>query len=1666
MKTRIKKISKALLFGILGILLLLVLLILSLRIPSVQNFVKDRLIVYLEDKIQTKVQLDRVYVGFPNRILLEKFYLQGQQVDTLLYVESLNVALDIPQLINSKADITSVDLKGVRTNVVRSENGDFNFQYIIDAFATQDEEESESKPFIISLDKLRFRDIDVSFVDKQAKNDVRVYFNELDVRVKEFDLEKNKYALDKILLDGLKLNFKQDLLSEIADNVQQKVDSLSNQKPMQLDLGKIKLTNINVNYLDENSKTYAKIDLGEFYTKFNKLDLPNMQFVLDEISLKKSTIDAQLSLATTDETTTVKIEEKSDLPKLGIQLNKLLFDDVKLSYHNNAQPKAKEGVDFNHLDFTRLNVLLENFEMKDNAFSGEVKKGEIVEKSGLNIERFETDFYYGQKQAYLKNLYLQTPQTLLKEEVILTYESVDQLTNQLDKVAIQLNLNNNKIGFKDLLLLAPDLKNTSPFSTYKNEILAFDAKISGKIEDLFLQKIIVKGFDGTYVDIKGRIKNATNPDKLWYDIKAKRIATTAKAIKKLAPPNTIPTNIQLPNSFTLSGVAKGTTKQVDSQLKLLTSYGNADIKANVDMRKPNSEKYDIVANFKKLYAGKFIQNSDIGAIDGIVTINGVGFAPNTAKAIIDAKIHSATYQNYTYRTIDIKGNLANSQLNANIASKDENAQLKLLVSTSISDKPTLKVTGNLTKIDLHKLGFYSTPMQFAGIVDVGFQNIDPDALNGYVYLEEFEVSDERSVFPVSDIRLEAQSDENHNKITLTSQLLDAEIQGKFKLTQIADALMQTVNEYYSLPIQMNKKKIDPHQYFTFEAQVKNNPLIRRFLPDLTYFENLTAEGSFEADSKKIELEAHIPQLVYADNNIQKVDFFIHNREEALFYDLALEELKMEQFALSKITLNGKVAENIIDYELASKDYDGNQQYLIAGNAENLANAIKISLLPDKLMLNYLDWEVSPENELLIAKEGIYANQFLLSNKDSKIQLQTDESTPSKPLNISIRNFKIEDITEMIKKDTLLAKGVIDGDIRVENLTKEMAFTSDVTISDLHVFGNQIGKITAKVDNNTSEQYNVFVQLSENANDVLVTGKYKTTDSNFDFDVDIKNLQMKTIESFSFGKLQNTKGFFSGHLVVSGTADKPSILGRIDANNIAFSVKEYGVNLTNINDGVAFTHSGLEFNRFRLYDTAGNDMVVNGVINTKDYQKFDFGLNISGHNFKVVNTEKEASNMVYGTLALDANINIKGNLDLPKVDGTLRITDQTDFTFVMPQTSPAVQERDGIVEFIHPNQQLEIEESEEEKQVQIKGLDANINISLDPKAQMSIIIDQANGDFVKLKGDAELSAGVDPSGKTTLVGRFEVKEGAYEMSFNLIKRKFDIKNGSSITWTGEPTKADVDITAVYVANAAPLDLIENQLAGKSTSEINLYKQRMPFNTLLKMKGELMKPEISFDIEIDEENPSVSSQVMTDVKSKLEQLRTEEAEMNKQVFALLLLNRFVGENPFASSTGVSAETMARQSVSKLLSQQLNNLASDLISGVEIDFDLESTENYSTGDKKMRTDLNVGVSKTLFNDRLKVSIGSNFGLEGEERPNEQMTNIAGDIRLDYTLSKNGRYRLRAYRKNEYQVALQGQIVETGVGFIITIDYDKFREIIGKQRRKTIRLTDDNQIIQHDIK
>ncbi len=1597
---------------------------------------------------------------------MENLYLKGQDVDTLLAVKKLDVGLNMLKLLNSTADITSVDLEGTRANVVRKPDGKFNFDYIINAFATSDKEESPSKPFIISLDKINLKDIGVTFNDQQSKNDIKLYFKSFDTRVKTFDLTNNKYAVNDINLDGLKLKLKQDLVKEVSKKVEKKVDSLNNQKPMQIGLRGIKLTNFDIDYGDDNTKTFAKVLFKELSTKVNKLDLENNAYNIGNVVLSGADVNANLYLPAQDANPKDKkepeVSKASDKEKaMQLLLGKLVLNDVKVAYNNTAIAPTKQGMDFNHMNFSKMNVEVRSFKMENNTFAGTVNSAEIQEARGLDIQKFNTDFVYAEKEAYLKDLYLQTPKTLIRDEVILNYESIDQLTSNLGAVKISANIKDSKIGFADILNLVPTLKSTVPFNKYPNAILNVNANVKGSINDLLINNLKVSGLDQLRVAASGRIKNAMNLDNLYYDLRIAEFSSSAKTIFNLVPKNTIPSNISLPSNFSIKGTAKGTTKVVDTNLNLYSTLGNASLIAKVDMRRKNHELYDVKANLQAIQVGKIIQNKDIGPISAQIYAKGESFDFKNAKADLKGHVASAVYKGYRYQNMNLTGKINRGAYNILLDSEDPNANLKLTASGVYDEKnPTIKVNGEVIKLDINKLGFYEKPMIIAGKIDGDFTSIDPDNLNGYLNLKDFAFSDTKEVYPVQELNLKASSTNDSTKIIFNSQVADVELEGKYKLTQIFGALSNTINQYYQFQKPGKTEKIQAGQFFTFNAKIKNDDIIRKFVPDLKSFETINITGNYDADSQKIEVDGQIPQLLYGENTIENASLKITNENQSLQYALNVAALKSSSLALNKVSINGDVADNTINYNVTTKDEKDVTQFLIAGNAKSMNDITEISLNPNGLKLNYTDWTVGEGNKIQISSKGILADNFRLSNGGSEIALQSETQTPNSPLNVSLKDFKIETITELIKKDTVLARGTINGTAQLRDLTKNMTFTSDLNISDLIVYGNPVGNVVAKVNNTSANIINADVVLSENNNDVKLLGDYNTSSSTFDLDMAINKLQMKSVQGFSMNAITNTEGYISGNLKITGNADKPNILGKVKFNDVGLEIAKTGSDFRKLNDEIDFTNRGIEFNNFKINDKDGNSLQINGQVLTQTYRNFAFNLDLNAKDFKVVNSEKSNDAMMYGILAIDAALHIRGDLDLPKVDGRLAVADNTDFSFVLPQSSPSLQERDGIVEFIDQDQVVlnkTVKADSLKAQSRIKGMDVSVNIEVSKEAKMSIIIDKANGDFVKLQGEAELTGGVDPSGKTTLVGVYEVEKGSYEMSVSLLKRKFDIQKGSTITWTGEPTTATLDITAIYKTETAPLDLVEQQVTDPAI--INQFKQRIPFNTLLIMKGELLKPVITFDITTDKKNNSVSSAVTDLVDQKLTQLRTQESEMNKQVFALLLLGRFIGENPFESSAGMSGEMMARQSVSKLLSQQLNNLASGLIKGVDLNFGLDSSEDYSTGQKNTRTDLNVDISKKLLNDRLKVTVGSNFGLEGEARQNENMTNIAGDVTVDYSLSKDGRYMLRAYRKNEYQVALQGQIVETGVGFIITLDYDKFREIFQKTRNRKQRETKENK-------
>ena len=1650
----LKKTLRIFLWFVGSIVALLLLLTILIQIPSIQNYAKDKAVTYLHKKIKTKVSLDRIAIKFPKEVVLEGFYFEDQKKDTLLAGKRLEVDVDLFKLISSELEINSVSLENVNANIYRNKEGVFNFDYIIKAFDSNEPKDPNSKPFKISVVKVNLDNVNFNFKDDFAKNDVKVKLTHFDTNFNEFDLDKMNFDIPNINLNGLKLVLDQDAVEKIAEVSVETVDTISKRKDFKLKLDKIRLSKIDVSYDNKDSKLDSGIKLGNLNLSVNEVDLNKQLLDFDTFELKD--LKGNLRLGAKDKQLKTPSLDSTSIKQTGwkVKLKDVDIQNIAFKFDNMESKPTQKGIDYSHLDLSKFNLKAEKLYYGNDTISGNIKSLAANEKRGLNIQSLKTDFFYGPKNATLDNLYVRTPQTLLQNKIKLKYSSLASLQKDLANLSLEANLKDSKVGFKDVLLFAPDLQKTNPFKDNPNAVLYLNTRLNGKIKNLNIPLFEMSGIGTTRVSLSGKITGLPDAQKAYYDLDIRKLSSTSKDVYSFVPAGTIPKNIQLPSQFNLNGKFKGSVQNFKTNLALNSSFGNAKVDALFDQRVKKKEKYDATVYLLDFDLGRLIKNDSIRKITLKAKVKGKGLDPKTAQAELDGIVKKAVFNRYTYRDLALKGNIENGSFAVKSGMKDPNLNFNLVASGNTKQKyPSIKLKLNLDIADLEKLNLHAGPMKLRGNIDADVANSNPDFLNGKVFLSNVQILQDAEPIALDSVRVIAFSDNTRNNIKISSQFLQAEVDGKYKLTTLSSAIKKSLSKYIDLKNPKVNGESD-EQRLTFKLKIDNDPILFKLVPKLTGLEPINITGKYNNVTDTLEVKGTIPRIVYGTNTIADGKINIEAKENALEYMVSVATIESGSIKVPFTSLSGQVENNNLTYALEVQDAKQKQQYFIAGvfKAEDSKNILKIDA--ENFVLNYDKWNVDPENVVEFGDKRLHIDKFYLANAGNELKIQSQGTQNNAPLQVDFVNFKIETILNMVKKDKLLMQGLINGNAVVENVMTSPTFTSDLKIDDFAFRGEAVGDIAVKVDNKTNNVLAANVTLTGQENDVNVNGNYRINDGDLDFNVDINKLTIKSIQGFTMENITEGTGYLSGNFKIVGKTSSPKVSGELNFNDTGFRITQLNSYFKTDQEKITFNNDVITFDKFTLNDENDNELSVDGTIQSPDFKNYNFGLTITADNFRAINSKAADNDLFYGDLFLDTKLNIKGTLDSPVIGGNIKINEDTKFSVVLPQSDPSIEDREGIVEFVNEDNlylQQTVEMENKLNQSALKGMDVSVDITIDKEAELTLVIDKGNGDYLNLKGEAQLTGGIDPSGKTTLTGKYEFSDGAYEMNFNMIRRKFNIQKGSSIIWNGEPTMATLNITAIYEVETAPIDLLGNQLGTMSGTEKNTFKQKIPFQTHLKMKGELLKPEITFDIILPEGNYGVSSNVVDMSRAKLEQLRQEPAELNKQVFALLLLNRFIGENPFASeSGGTSGESLARQSVSKILSQQLNDLAGDLIKGVQLEFDLESTDDYTTGTRENRTDLNVGVSKKLLNDRLKVSVGSSFGVEGQERANEESTNIAGDVALDYQLTKDGRYMVRAYRKNQYQVAVEGQVIETGVAFIITMSYNKFRELFHRSEEE----------------
>ncbi len=1736
-------------FGIfiLSLIALIVLVLILIQTAPVQDFARKKIVTFLGNKLKTKVEIKRLDIEFPKMLVLQGVLIEDQKKDTLIAGNQLKVDIDMFKLLSKEIQINEINLNGITAKVKRQlPDTIFNYQFIVDAFSSPKDTtvKTDTSAMKMAIEKIIVDKTRLVYLDVVTGNDVDVYLNHFDTRITTFDLSHSRYDVPSIVLNGISGRINQTKPMAVTAVAANPPAAVSNELQQFLNFTNKEalVSNVDIAYSNAVLAMSTQISLKDLTIHPESFDLKNSIIAIKDIELNN--LNGYLKMGKPEVVAVVKSTNDSSnaaATPWKFTIGSISLDNNNFAYDDNTQPHASKGMDYAHLGLKDLTLHANNFLFHNDTIQTSIIKGQMTEKSGFELDKFQTDVTYTDKGASLQNILIQTPGSLIKKSAIIHYPSLAAIQKQMGLLQLDVNIDNSYLQVKDILTFVPtlssqpafknheakiyvntqmkgslnslvintfqfrglgntsidvagvinnamDAKNASAdltirkFNTSKNDIVSLlppgtlpkgislpdavslSGKIKGGMKQLQLENVQFHDSRNTDIDLSGTIANAADPKKVYADIVIKRFNTTRNEIMALAPAGSIPKTITVPQNIAVSGRVKGGMKDMFADLNVNTSLGSAKINGKISNPTDSvNAKYNAVISVAGLNVGAIMQQPDslIGKVSAKFTVSGRGYDPDKANATIKGNIISAEIKKYNYRNLTLNATLANQKFTADAGIQDPNIHFALNAEGNIGGNiPGFIVNADIDSIKTLPLHLTPNAIIYRGKISANFPELNLDALNGRIDVINSVLVMNGQKIQVDSLSVVASHVNDIETIALRADFVNATIKGQYKLQQLGDIMMEAIQPYYAINTTGKPINVDPYN-FSINANVVDNNTLHAFVPQLTRFDGITLTSNFSSsDGWNANIAA--PDIVYGTNAINGFTLNAVAHDSSLNMVTNINQVTSgASIALYKTRLTATLANNRINFGIAIKDKAAKNKYMLSGLLAQEPNSIySFSLRPDSLMLNYNPWSISPDNLIRFGSTVVNARNFDLSQANEHLIINSLNSSNDSPLQVTFNNFNIATLTAFVQTDSLLIDGTLNGNVQLRNLLQQPNFISDLTLNNLAVKKDTIGDVNIKVNNNTQNVFATSVTITGRGNDVSLTGNYylqPANNSNFDFNLNLKQLPFKTIEAASMGAITQSTGNLTGNIAINGTTKAPNIDGGINFNQTGFNVAMLGSYYKIDGEAIKVNNQGIAFNNFAIKDSADNSLVIDGLAATTNFTNYNFNLTVKARNFRAINTTKKQNSLYYGQLYFNTNLSIKGTETSPVVDGSLRINENTNLSIVLPQEEPGIVDRKGVIEFVDMKapendtifkQTLAKYDSSFNKTA-ATGMDVSVNIEIVKEASFNVIVDEANGDFLNIKGAALLNTGIDPSGKITMTGNYVIDQGSYDLSFNFLHRKFLIQQGSQITWTGEPTTANVNVTCVYVANTSAIDLVDDQI---DPAQRGYYQQKLPFQVKLMINGELMQPALTFDIALPTENNArVSNDILTTVNTRLDAVRAEPSELNKQVFALLLLNRFVGQDPFQSAGGgggFDAASFARQSVSKILTEQLNRLAGDLIKGVDISFDVNSADDYTTGERRDRTDFNVALSKRLLNDRLKVTVGSNYELEGPQQSNQTASNVIGNVSLDYNLSKDGRYMLRGYRKNDYEAVVEGYVIETGLKFIITVDYNKFKEIFRKRK------------------
>ncbi|GAA0531147.1 uncharacterized protein DUF490 [Chitinophaga japonensis] len=1639
--------------------------VLLLQLPAVQDYLRRQGEQYLQDKLHTKVRIGYLRARGWKYLELRNVYVADTARQALLYSGSLKVHYNLLSLLNNEIRVSKLEWDTLLVNAYRQgADTTFNFQFVVDAFTSPDTTPDTLAPetgttMQFHIKDVALRQVKLRYIDELEGMSAVLQWDTLLVDPDDLLVNEGVYAFRGITLNGLTGFFRQAYrpkATPAAAPPPSAADTVA--APFHLLLKKLQVANSAFLYQGEDIGISTTWKIGSLQVDNTNIDLDSTRIQTGDITIRHTR--GALALSAARDTTPVPAEPDSAPNTWRVITSQALLEQLSFRYDNNTAPAprgAGSDPDYNHLLLRDFNTRISDISYKGDTVNALLHHLRLRDKSGFAVKQAHMFFTYTPQTISLQDLLLETNQSVLRKHIVITVPSWSTVADHLDQLQIRANLDSTRIALGEWLPFVPDARTNSSMQPLWNKRLTIDAILKGSLGHLNVQRLYIADNVGNKVQARGEIFHAATPDSIRANLPELLLQSGDQALRAWLPAGTLPDTPRLPKQMLITGSFMGGLADMKTGLQLQSDMANVMLNAHlVNIMDSVRSSYSVDIPSFRIHPGQMLYDTTMGWINGSLQAAGKGYELSSMTANAMIRLYDATYNGYTYRDIRANAGIRQGQFEAAGSSGDTALSLTFDLAGRLQDTVLQNLQANLqiSKADLFATHWYVEPLQLKGNLGADFSSLLPTRLEGEALLTGWQIATGGQVFPLDTIALRTRW-QDQQYLALEGPFGAIAANGYIDYTKLGAAFSGLINKPLQPVDSSGLITLPPGQQLQWTASLRWPRSLQAMAPSLRMTQPLAIQGRMHTDSSLLVMNMALPAISYDSLHIDSLLLDARIQDTSLHAALSLATLRHPIAPLYHTQLLVNANTGNLSWDLDADDANRRPKYKMGGLVQFLADSLMALSLKPGLLLNKQEWTVD-ENNIIRLRNGLPDTANLrLSSREQSIRLHTlaDTGSSMPALQADIRSFQLATITGLLAADTMLATGVLNARARISNLDNSPLVDAALKIDSLYFRNTPVGVLEAALQTPAPASYQVKASLTGHDNDLQVQGVYDTA---INATIDINRLSMKTIEPFTFGNMTRMHGSANGQFIITGTTSQPQVKGNLHFNDAGGTVTYIGTPLSLPDEDIVIDERGIALNNLVITDSLKNELVVNGRINTTDFTDYRFNLDVNADNFMVLGKQQNRDQMIYGPAFVDSRIKVRGNLDLPRIDAYVKLRDKSNVTFTIPQDEPGVANREGVIVFVDKDQPLDssliaAQDSARYENPRLTGMVFSGNAEITPQSTIKIIIDQQNGDYVEAKGTANLNATLDPSSKLSLTGRYEIQEGKYQMSlYEVIKRAFAIEKGSYISFNGDVMSANLDITAKYTVRAPAMDLVQDQLSGMSDIERNRYKQRLPFEVYMQIKGDLLQPDISFRLDMPEAERNAFS---GSVYNRIKQINQITSELNKQVMGLLVMNTFIPDDPTSTEGGgVDVGREARKSVSKILSQQLNNLAGDLIKGVDINFDLESNEDYSTGTAKESTTLGVDVSKSLFNDRLTVSVGSDVMLAGDA-PANNASSLVGDVSIEYKLTADGRYRIRVYQRNANETVVQGQVVETGAAFMIVMDYDHFREILQGSRKEKRR-------------